>query len=208
MNAHVRIDAERPRRILCVEDDLETANLLAEALGERGYDVRIAHDGRAGFAAILDFEPDVVLCDIGLPVASGFDLLERVTAAAPRFGEMPFIFLTALADRESELRGRRLGADDYVTKPVDFDMLATIIEARLRRLARDSVWPSEVRLSAREVDVLTWSARGKTSEEIARILDLTKRTVDFHFDTARGKLQVATRIQAVVKAVSGRLIAV
>ena len=67
---------------------------------------------------------------------TGFELLERVTALAPRFADMPFIFLTALAQREAELKGRRLGADDYVTKPVDFDILASIVETRLARVAR------------------------------------------------------------------------
>jgi len=68
------------------------------------------------------------------------------------------------------------------------------------------VWPKEVQLNARETEVLTWSARGKTSDEIASILGLSKRTVDFHFDNARTKLNVSTRTQAVVKAVAGRLI--
>src|SRR6266849_3977768 len=67
--------------------------------------------------------PDLVLCDINLPVMSGFEVLERLNALAPRLGRIPFVFLTALTDRDSELRARRLGADDYVTKPIDFDML-------------------------------------------------------------------------------------
>ena len=61
-------------------------------------------------------------------------------------------------------------------------------------------------LSEREVEVLAWSARGKTSGEIATILGLSKRTVDFHIDNARQKLGVATRIEAVVKASSAGII--
>ena len=71
-----------------------------------------------------------------MPAMSGFELLERLIALAPRFSKMPFVFLTALTDRDNELRGRRLGADDYVTKPIDFDLLATIISARLAGVAR------------------------------------------------------------------------
>ena len=63
-----------------------------------------------------------------------------------------------------------------------------------------------VGLKEREVEVLTWAARGKTSAEIAQILKLTKRTVDFHIDNARIKLGAATRIEAAIKAASGRLI--
>jgi DNA-binding NarL/FixJ family response regulator len=198
--------ASARNKILCVEDDHETAALIAEELVERGYEVSVAHDGREGFATILKSTPDLVLSDISMPVMSGFELLERLTAVAPRFGNMPFVFLTALTDRDNELKGRQLGADDYVTKPIDFDVLDTIIRARLARVARTDVWPHRIDLNDREIETLTWAARGKTSAEIARLLGLSKRTVDFHIENARAKLGVSTRIQAAVKAATGRLI--
>jgi DNA-binding NarL/FixJ family response regulator len=196
----------RKKRILCIEDDRETAALIAEELLERGYEVALAADGREGFAAILKNAPDLVLSDISMPVMSGFEVLERLTALAPRFRNMPFVFLTALSDRDNELRGRKLGADDYVTKPIDFDVLATIIAARLAGVARMELWPKRVDLNDREVEALTWVARGKTSAEIAQILGLSKRTIDFHIDNARGKLGAATRTEAVIKAADGGLI--
>jgi DNA-binding NarL/FixJ family response regulator len=198
--------AARKTKILCIEDDRETATLIAEELTERGYEVSLARDGREGFAAILKEEPDLVLSDISMPVMSGFEVLERLTALAPRFRSMPFVFLTALSDRDNELRGRRLGADDYVTKPIDFDVLATIITARLAGVARRELRPKLAPLIDREVETLTWVARGKTSAEIAQILNLSKRTVDFHIDNARAKLGAATRTEAVVKAADGGLI--
>jgi DNA-binding NarL/FixJ family response regulator len=196
----------RKKRVLCIEDDAETAALIAEELVERGYAVTIAGDGREGFAAILKEMPDLVLSDISMPVMSGFEVLERLTALAPRFRNMPFVFLTALSDRDNELRGRQLGADDYVTKPIDFDVLATIITARLAGVARMELWPKLVDLNDREVEALTWVARGKTSAEIAQILGLSKRTIDFHIDNARSKLGAATRTEAVIKAADGGLI--
>ena len=193
-------------RILLIEDDRETAGLLAEELRDDGFEVVLAHDGGAGFAAILKHTPDLVLCDVSMPVLSGFEVLERLTAIAPRFSRMPFVFLTALVDREHQLRGRQLGADDYVTKPIDFEILLTIIRARLAGVARMELWPHSVALSEREVESLTWSARGKTSAEIGLILGLAKRTVDFHVESARNKLGVATRIEAAVKAAAGGII--
>jgi|SRR5258707_252703 DNA-binding response OmpR family regulator len=198
--------AEPRKRVLCIEDDRETAALIAEELVERGFEVSVAHDGRTGLAAILKNMPDLVLSDISMPAMSGFELLERLTALEPRFAKMPFVFLTALTDRDNELKGRQLGADDYVTKPIDFDVLTTIINARLAGVARSELWPKLVQLNDREVETLTWVARGKTSAEIAQILGLTKRTVDFHIDNARTKLGAATRTQAVIKAATGRLI--
>src|SRR5215471_16394765 len=198
--------AETHKKILCIEDDRETAALIAEELVDRGYAVTVAHDGREGLAAILRTMPDLVLSDISMPVMSGFELLERLITLAPRFAKMPFVFLTALTDRDNELKGRQFGADDYVTKPIDFDMLATIIAARLAGVARTGLAPKIVALNDREVEVLTWVARGKTSAEIAQILGLTKRTVDFHTDNARNKLGAATRTEAAIKAASGKLI--
>ena len=194
------------RRILCIEDDAETAELIAEALTYRGYDVATAFNGRDGLEMILRAPPDLVLADINMPAMSGFDLLERLTSMEPRFARMPFVFLTALADRDNELKGWQLGADDYVTKPVDFELLAAVIAARLQRVARTTVWPTRIDLGKREREALTWAARGKTFNEIGEILSLSRRTVEFHLDSARRKLGVPTRTQALIKAAIGQLI--
>ena len=105
-----------------------------------------------------------------------------------------------------ELKGRLLGADDYVRKPIDFDRLVLIINARLAGVARTEKSPKLVTLNDREIEVLTWVARGNTSAEIARTLQLSKRTVDFHVNNARIKLQATTRTEAAVKATALRLI--
>jgi DNA-binding NarL/FixJ family response regulator len=207
---HIRVCAAMEhvrKKILYVEDDPETAGLLAEELAERGFDVIVARDGQEGFIWILKGVPDLVLCDVGVPVMSGFELLERLIELAPRLGLLPpFIFLTALSDRDNELRARRLGADDYIAKPVDFDILETIIKARLAGVARIEMRPKLADLNDRETEMLTWVARGKTSAQIADMLGLAKRTVDFHLDNARNKLGAATRTEAVIKAAFGRLI--
>jgi DNA-binding response OmpR family regulator len=197
---------EARKKILCIEDDEETSALLAEELVDRGFDVFVANDGQEGFSAILRWTPDLVLCDISMPVMSGFEVLKRLNEISPRFSQMPFVFLTAFADRETELKGRQLGADDYITKPIDFDILTAVIKARLTRVARGEIWPQAVTLNEREIDALTWAARGKTSAEIAPILGLSKRTVDFHIDNARAKLGTATRIEAIIKAIKGKFI--
>jgi DNA-binding NarL/FixJ family response regulator len=194
------------KRILCIEDDAETAELIAEDLQERGYIVSIANDGHSGLSAILKSDPDLVLCDINMPGMGGFELMEQLVALAPSHEAVPFVFLTARTDRDSELKGRRLGADDYVTKPVDFEILASLIDARLGKSARNEVFSRHVALNEREIECLTWSARGKTSPEIAQIVNISKRTVNFHIENACRKLNVATRTEAVVKATSGRLI--
>jgi len=119
---------------------------------------------------------------------------------------MPFVFMTGQAGRKDELKGRQLGADDYIRKPIDFDILAAIINARLAGVARTKVWSELVKLNNREIEVLTLVARGQRSAQIAKKLGIAKRTVDFHLDNARIKLGAATRAQAVVKAVAGGVI--
>jgi DNA-binding NarL/FixJ family response regulator len=197
------------RRVLCVEDDRETAALIAEELADRGFDVSVAHGGQEALLAVMQATPELVLCDISMPGMTGFEVLERLNELAPRLGRIPFVFLTALADRGDELRGRLLGADDFVTKPIDFERLVFIINARLAGVARTKLAPRQekhVNLNSREIEVLTWAARGKKSIDIARKLRLSKRTIDFHFDNARTKLRAATRTEAVIKAAVGGLI--
>ncbi len=193
-------ERRRPPSVLCIEDDADTAALIAEELEARGFGVIVAADGQKGWALLLKSQPDIILSDINLPFMSGFEILESLTGLAPRLRRVPFIFLTALNDRAAELKGRMLGADDYIAKPIDFDLLETILRARIRGVARMNLWPDKCRLNDREIEALMWAARGKTSEEIATILSIAERTVNFHLNNARDKLGVATRIQAAVKA--------
>jgi DNA-binding NarL/FixJ family response regulator len=194
------------KKIQLIEDDHEIAALIGAELIDRGYEVSVSHTGQDGFVAILKNLPDLILCDINMPVMSGFDILKSLNDLMPQIGKIPFVIITALTDRTNALEARRLGADDIVVKPIDFEILHTIINARLAGVARNEIWPSHVDLNEREIEVLTWVARGKTSAEIAIILGLAKRTVDFHLENARVKLGVRTRTEAVIKAAFGRLI--
>ena len=84
----------------------------------------------------MKHEPDLVVCDISMPRKNGHQLLREVRDTHPHLTEMPFIFLSALADKSDVMDGLTLGADDYITKPVDFDILKTRIVARLRQMDR------------------------------------------------------------------------
>ncbi len=194
------------KKVLCIEDDRETAARILAELTSRGFEVTLSHDGHEGFVAILKLLPDIILCNFSAPVMSGFELLGQLNALAPRLGRIPCILLTAEADRDRELQARRLGADDYITKPIDFDMLDIIINARLAGVARNETWPKLTMLNYREIEVLTWVARGKTSAQIGKLIGLSKRTIEFHLENARLKLGATTRTQAAVKAAIGRLI--
>jgi DNA-binding NarL/FixJ family response regulator len=195
-------------RLLCIDNEQRILDLLVEDLSERGFDVRGVSNSAQAIDEIVAFGPRLVVCDIMMPPPSGFDLLEQLRARTDKLATLPFIFLTALSDRVDVLKGRRLGADDYVTKPIDFEMLAEVIYARLKGSHPPAdPPPPQVDLTDREVETLTWSARGKSSADIGVLMSISERTVNFHITNAMRKLGVATRIQAVVKASIAGLIA-
>ena len=122
--------------ILCIEDELLVREDIVEELEESGYNVLVADDGAKGLEKILAHKPDLVICDITMPNMDGFQLLEEIRGKYKLMADMPFIFLSALADEEHVIDGLKEGADNYLTKPVDFDMLKATVEASLRQIAR------------------------------------------------------------------------
>jgi DNA-binding response OmpR family regulator len=167
--------AEARKKILCIEDDRDAAKLIAEELSARGFNVVIAYDGRIGLAAILRGIPDLVLCDVALPSISGFEVLASMNTSLPLAERSPFIFLTSASNLRDELHGRNLGADDFVRKPIDFDILEAIVRARLTRgVVRHQVSASGAGSPHRD------DAR---SPAIFELVDAP--TVDFHPDHAR-----------------------
>ncbi len=123
-------------KILCIEDEEDIRQVLVEELIDTGHEVAEAANGKLGLEAILQQKPDLVVSDISMPVMSGHDLLKELRANHPDLADMPFIFLSALADRNHILEGKKLGADDYLTKPIDFELLFATIDSRLQQVQR------------------------------------------------------------------------
>ena len=122
--------------ILCIEDEAALREEIADELEDAGYEVLQASDGQEGLELIFKHEPDLVLCDITMPVKNGYDLMKVIRETYTLYAEMPFIFLTALADREQVMTGLKYGADAYLTKPIDFEMLLLTVQASLRQMER------------------------------------------------------------------------
>jgi DNA-binding response OmpR family regulator len=119
------------KHILLVDDDALLRRSLAFNLEKAGYRVSTAATGEDGLARARLDPPDLVLLDIGLPGMDGLDALRRLQ----RQTEVPVIFLTARRRELDQVLGLELGADDYVTKPFDIDVLLARIKAVLRRAA-------------------------------------------------------------------------
>ncbi len=117
--------------ILAIEDDPGIRETLGDLLSLHGHDVLLATDGPSG-VALAERRPDLVLCDIGLPGMDGYDVIATLQRSSTT-RDIPFIFLTAHAQREDQRKGMSLGADDYITKPFTAQELLAAIDARVRR---------------------------------------------------------------------------
>lgn len=115
--------------VLVVEDDPTISDLLSYNLRRAGYEVRQERSGTGGLEAALAGEAALVLMDLMLPGLDGLAAAREIRRRRPG---LPIIMLTARDDRETVLRGFEAGADDYVTKPFDMDVLLARMAARLR----------------------------------------------------------------------------
>ncbi|TPG58428.1 response regulator [Hymenobacter nivis] len=120
------------KTILLIEDDVFIRENTAELLGLTGYTVRTAENGKLGVESALAARPDLVICDIMMPVLDGYGVL-HIFNQNPQLAGVPFIFLTAKTERTDQRRGMELGADDYLTKPFSENELLSAISGRLTR---------------------------------------------------------------------------
>lgn len=115
--------------VLIVEDEPEFAALLELWIGQAGYRTVMALDGADALRRFYDERPDLVVLDVALPGLDGWQVLERLR----EFSRVPVLMVTARGSEADKIRGLKLGADDYVTKPVSFPELVARVEAALRR---------------------------------------------------------------------------
>jgi len=117
-------------KILVIEDELKTLNILKKGLQQAAYDVDVAADGVVGYDKIRDNEYDLILLDLMLPKLSGWELISLTRKFKP---SIPLIALTARASVKDRVQGLKLGCDDYIVKPFSFEELLARIEAAIRR---------------------------------------------------------------------------
>jgi DNA-binding response OmpR family regulator len=118
------------KEVLIIEDNSELAFGLRNNLEVEGYKVRVAGDGAAGLASALASVPDLIILDLVLPEMNGFHVLQALRDAGI---STPVLILTARGDESDKVRGLKIGADDYVTKPFGLLELLARVEAIMRR---------------------------------------------------------------------------
>ena len=210
-----------PIRILIVEDEVPISRLLETSLTQAGYQCTCAFDG-AGCADLLETQRfDLVLLDVMLPGADGFELLPY----AREYGA-PVIFISARSDVKDRVRGLELGAEDYITKPFSIEELLARVEVVLRRghklasrlVSGDITVDTEARtvlragrpveLTAKEFDLLVLFLKNQGIALYRQTLyervwqdpfEGDTRTVDLHVQRLRRKLGLEGRLVAVYK---------
>ena len=217
---------------LLIDDDARLGALVTEYLGRHQIDVTVAGDGERGLSVLRKGRFDVVLLDVMLPGADGFEVCRRLRAA-PELAAVPVIMLTARGDDVDKIVGLELGADDYLAKPFNPRELLARIHAVLRRgrsvaIRRDrfSAGGLEIDFEAREVAVagrrqaltayefellaaLARAAGRVLSRE--QLLDALKgaayetfdRSIDVHISKLRGKLEANPKQPRYIKTVRG-----
>lgn len=121
------------KKILLIEDNTEIRENTAEILELADYEVITAENGRVGVEKAHQEKPDLIICDIMMPIMDGYSVL-HLLSKTPDTANIPFIFLTAKADRSDFRKGMEMGADDYITKPFDDVELLNAIESRLKKV--------------------------------------------------------------------------
>jgi DNA-binding NarL/FixJ family response regulator len=194
------------KRILVIDDEAKLRKQTAALLSLEGFTVIEARNGREGVELARKENPDLIVCDITMPGMNGHRVLEALRGAA-RTAHLPFIFLTGWDERDDVRTGMNLGADDYLTKPVDPAEFISSVQARLRRhefashrrtstAEASSTQLESLGLTPREAEILLWVAQGKTNPEIAMILGIGLTTVKKHLEATFAKLGVENRTSA------------
>jgi DNA-binding response OmpR family regulator len=118
-------------KVLIAEDDRDFGNILSQYVTISGFEVTLARDGKEAWERFNADKPDICVLDVMMPEMDGFTLAEKIKQA---HSDIPFIFLTAKSLKEDIVKGLRLGADDYITKPFDPEVLILRINNILKRV--------------------------------------------------------------------------
>jgi DNA-binding response OmpR family regulator len=121
-------------KILCVDDTQDLRENMNIILSQEGYEVIEATNGADAYEKFTNTLPDLIICDIDMPIMNGYDFFKKIHKDHQEsLSNIPFIFLTGLNHKDNHLEGIRLGVDDYMLKPIDFDILLSTIKAKLSK---------------------------------------------------------------------------
>ncbi len=154
-----------PGKILIVDDEPDITEFISYNLKGKGYLTATARDGVEAIKKAKDFRPDLILLDIMMPNKDGIQTIKELRQM-PEFEETAIIFLTALSDEKSEIEGLKVGADDYIAKPIKPELLATSIRTALRRFRKDDEQDQKLSFGELEINKTKFTVTYKGTEII------------------------------------------
>ena len=172
------------RKILIVEDEAEIRELLASYLTNEGYDTECASDGVEALSLFSKKAFDLVILDIMIPKIDGYNVCEVIKKQS----DVPVVFLSALSDDKSQIRGYDLMADDYVTKPFSIPVLVRKINALLRRNERTTAKEGIIIYGDLMIDPAMMEARVN-----GKAVELTSKEFDILATLAKNPGRIYTR---------------
>jgi len=147
-------------KLLIVEDNKELNNMINIYFSKNGFEVIQAFTREEGLSCFYDSSPDIIILDLNLPDGSGLDICREIK----KISQTPVLILTANSSSEDEIGGLRSGADDYISKPFNFEILNLRINTLIRKNSRNEIiLSSSLRILPREFKVLLEGATLKTS---------------------------------------------
>ncbi len=180
-----------PQRILVVDDNPNNIGHLYNFLTRAGFKVGIARDGESAIESVLYSPPDLILLDIMMPKISGFEVCEQLKANE-KVADIPIIFMTALDDTDSKLKGFALGAADYITKPIQYEELLARVTTHLKLRQTQQQLRAEVKVH--KETAATLAERSAELEQRNRELSAFAHTVSHDLKTPLGSIISLTEL--------------
>jgi DNA-binding response OmpR family regulator len=157
-------------KVLIAEDDRDFGNILTQYVTISGFDVTLGRDGKEAWDLFLQNKPDICVLDVMMPEMDGFTLAEKIKEVQP---DVPIIFLTAKSLKEDIVRGLKIGADDYITKPFDPEVLILRINNILKRVyssSNDEFKVSRTVLKYNTLELICGNTKEKLTLKEAQLL--------------------------------------
>lgn len=146
------------KKILIADDEPDILEIIQYNLSREGYDVVTAKDGDDALAKAKASQPQLIVLDIMMPKKNGVEVCE-ILRAQPAFKDTLIIFLTALNDESSHIKGLETGADDYVSKPISPKVLVSRVNALFRRVNKDEPEDKVIRIDNLEIDPVKFEVK-------------------------------------------------
>lgn len=187
LNWFTHISQMTAKKVLIIDDEKDLADSIAEFLELKGYHTAVCYNGQEALDKLNNFESDIIICDIAMPVMDGLELLTFIRSN-DQWNHIPFIFLTARTTKEDMRQGMISGADDYVLKPFKLTEIDDAIKMRLKRskqlLVQNKGSKEEVtlinQLTKKEKQVFKLISQGLSTKDIANKLFVSTKTIDNH----------------------------